>query len=110
MLLVLMVFLVNTLVTAGVLRFLGVPTIESIVTACLLAQIGEFAFLLASSARRYHMIDSDTHKTAVAVIALSLLLTPLWFGIARKLMRLSLGTSATRAFEIIPKNGPNTWI
>ena len=110
LLLVLMVFLLNTLVTAGVLRFLGVPTIESIVTGCLLAQIGEFAFLLASSARHYHMIDIDTHKTAVAVIALSLLLTPLWFGIARKLMRFSIGTSATRAFDIIPKHGPLTRI
>jgi len=66
--------------------------------------------LLASSARHYHMIDIDTHKTAVAVIALSLLLTPLWFGIARKLMRFSIGTSATRAFDIIPKHGPLTRI
>lgn len=101
--LVLLVFVLNTLVTAGILKFLGVPLVESLATACLLAQIGEFAFLLASSASRYKLIDADTRKTAVAVIALSLLFTPLWFAIARKLMKASLGSSATIAFQITPE-------
>lgn len=111
--LVLLVFLVNTMVTFGILKFLGVPLVESLATACLLAQIGEFAFLLASSAKRFRLIDGDTQKTAVAVIALSLLFTPLWFAIARKLMRASLGSSATIALQIIPdraeRNKIFTW-
>jgi len=101
--LVLMVFLLNTVLTTGILKLLGMPTVESLATACLLSQIGEFAFLLASSARRYRLIDSDTHQTAVAVIALSLLFTPLWFAIARKVMRVSLGSSATIALSITPE-------
>jgi len=104
--LVLLVFLLNTVVTAGVLKILGMPTIESLATACLLAQIGEFAFMLAASARHFHLIDLDTHRTAVCVIALSLLFTPIWFSLARKLMHASLGTSATQAFKTIAKVKP----
>lgn len=100
--LVVLVFTVNTLVTFGILKFLKVPTVESLATACLLAQIGEFAFLLASSARKYRLIDADSQKTAVAVIALSLLFTPLWFAIARRVMKASLGSSATIALQTIP--------
>jgi CPA2 family monovalent cation:H+ antiporter-2 len=103
--LVFLVFALNTAVATLVLRALGMSMVESLATACLLAQIGEFAFLLAASAQRFTLIDPDTYQTAVAVIALSLLLTPIWFGVSRKLMRASLGTSATIAFQITPKEG-----
>lgn len=103
--LVFAIFIVNTLLTAMVLRGLGVNLVESLATACLLAQIGEFAFLLAATAQGQHLIDRGIYQTTVSAIALSLLLTPIWLHAARRLMRASLGTSGTIAFQALPQNG-----
>lgn len=107
--LVIAIFLVNSLLTTVVLRLLGVPLVEALATACLLAQIGEFAFLLAATAQGQHLIDRGLYQTTVSAIALSLLLTPIWLYVARRLMRASLGTSGTIAFQALPaKSHPHT--
>lgn len=103
--LVALVFVVNTALTALVLRLFGTPLVESLATACLLAQIGEFAFLLAATAQGHHLIDRGMYQTTVSAVALSLILTPPWLHFARKLMRASLGSSGTIAFQAIATDG-----
>ncbi len=49
-----------------------------------MAQIGEFSFILAAVGLRNGALDIDTYRLALAVIALSLLLSPLWMMAARR--------------------------
>lgn len=93
--LVFLVLLVNSLLTAAILRFLGVSKITALVTGCLLAQIGEFAFLLSSTALNVKIINNEMYQTSVAVIVFSLVLTPIWFSLARRLMKRTWGESGT---------------
>lgn len=103
-LLVILVFMVNSVLTALVLRLLGMAWVEALVLGCLLAQIGEFAFLLAAFALNHRIIDGDIYQTAIAVIALSLLLSPVWLSLARRIMRQSIGRSGTMAFCAVEPN------
>jgi CPA2 family monovalent cation:H+ antiporter-2 len=101
LLLVLLVFALNTVVNAFVLRILGVDRTTATVAGCVLAQIGEFAFLLASTAHQGGIIEMEWYQTAVAVITLSLIFTPVWIVVARRLMRFSWGESGTMMFQQI---------
>jgi monovalent cation:proton antiporter-2 (CPA2) family protein len=51
-----------------------------------LAQGGEFAFALLSMAMQQHILDENTSKLLVAVVALSMAITPLLFVIYEKLI------------------------
>lgn len=51
---------------------------EAYVTGAVLAQIGEFSFILAAMGLAAHTIREDGYKYVVAIISLSLLVTPLW--------------------------------
>jgi CPA2 family monovalent cation:H+ antiporter-2 len=94
-------FVLGTLVIAGVLRLLGMDTITALVSGCLMAQVGEFSFLLAGVARKAKSIDASTHQMAVSVIVLTLIFTPFWLSVSRKIMRRSLGESGTQAFHAV---------
>lgn len=76
--LVIAVFAMNTLINAIVFRAVGRTWKHSFFVAAMLAQIGEFAFVLAAVGLQLGIIEGGTAKTAIAVIALSLLLSPLW--------------------------------
>jgi CPA2 family monovalent cation:H+ antiporter-2 len=81
MTLVAAVFIGNTAVNASVLRVLGDPWRYSIYTGAHLAQIGEFSFVLAALGVRDDLITEFSYQLTVAVIALTLLLSPTWIGI-----------------------------
>jgi len=103
--LVLVVFVVNSLVTAWVLRLMGLSRVEALVSGCVLAQIGEFSFLLASIGLNSGIIDNDMYQTGIAVISLSLMLTPIWIAVARRAMRMRWGESGTVMFRTISGDG-----
>lgn len=44
----------------------------------IMAQIGEFSFVLAASGLASRAVSPDTYRLAIAVIAISLLVSPLW--------------------------------
>jgi monovalent cation:H+ antiporter-2, CPA2 family len=48
-----------------------------------LSPVGEFSFVIASAGLTVGVLTEDGHKLAIAVIALSLLVSPLWFLSAR---------------------------
>jgi monovalent cation:H+ antiporter-2, CPA2 family len=97
--LVLLVFLLNTVINAAILRALGINRITAMITGCMLAQIGEFAFLLSASAYQSKIIDNTTYQTVIAVITLTLLLTPIWIYTARRFMKQTWGESGTQMFD-----------
>lgn len=76
--LTLAVFLGNTAINALIFRGLGDPWRYSIYAGAMLAQIGEFSFVLAAVGAKGDLISEFTYRLVIAVIALSLLLSPAW--------------------------------
>jgi len=77
-LLVVMVFLTNTFINAVILRLLGDSWRDSMYAGALLSQIGEFSFVLAAVGVQVQIISQFGYQLTIAVISLSLLLSPLW--------------------------------
>lgn len=79
------VFIGNTIINALIFRMLGDPWYYSIRAGALLAQIGEFSFLLAAVGAGSSVISEFTYRLVIATIALSLLLSPAWIALVRRL-------------------------
>ncbi|MHA1600362.1 MAG: cation:proton antiporter [Alphaproteobacteria bacterium] len=73
-----------------VIGFLGQPWPRAILAGALLAQLGEFSFVLAALGLEAAAIDDDTHRLIVAVTVLSLLGSPFWLETARRLHQAAL--------------------
>ncbi len=87
MLLLVTVTVVKTAVNVGILRLLREPWPNAFVAGVLLAQIGEFSLVVSEVAQERAIIASESGQLIVAVIAFSLLMSPLWIAIARRLIR-----------------------
>ncbi|RME87583.1 MAG: cation:proton antiporter [Zetaproteobacteria bacterium] len=81
------VFLLNSGINAIVLRFLGERWPMALLTGGLLSQIGELSFLIASKGLQEGILTEGMHQVAVAVIALTLVLSPVWYMLVRVLVR-----------------------
>lgn len=80
------VFVFNTLVIALVLRVVGRKWEHALAVGALLAQVGEFSFVLAAMGRDYGLVDYTPHKAIVATIALTMALSPLWIAFVHRLV------------------------
>jgi CPA2 family monovalent cation:H+ antiporter-2 len=85
LLLVALVVVTKTLINAGVLRLLRDPWRQSFYAGALLAQIGEFSFVLAAVGLQAGLLEAFGYQLAVAVISLSLLASPPWIRLVRAL-------------------------
>ena len=83
--LLLVITLGKTALNVGVLRLLGEPWTRAFLTGVVLGQIGEFSFVLAALGLGNGLIEQDGHRLVVTVIALSLIISPLWVDVARRL-------------------------
>ena len=79
----------------GVLHLLGEPWQRSFLAGVVLAQIGEFSFVILAAGASVGIVDSDGYRLFVALIALNLTLSPLWLNAARRLHRLALSGAPT---------------
>lgn len=75
--------LLKTVVNVYLLRRQGMDEKEAFVTGAVLAQVGEFSFILATMGLTAHTIDVPGYKFVVAIISLSLLATPFWLYLVR---------------------------
>ena len=75
----------KTALNTAVLRFLGEPWPRAFECSLILAQIGEFSFVLGAVAIDRGLIDTDLHRFIVSVTALSLFCSPFWVASARRL-------------------------
>jgi len=80
-----MVTVFKTVLNVGIVRALGQPWPVAVVSGIVLAQIGEFSFLLAGVGVGTGVIPPETSRLVVAVAVLSLLMSPLWTITARRL-------------------------
>lgn len=81
----LLVYVVNTLITVGILRFIHISWKESLLAGALLAQVGEFSYLLVAFGLSSNIITSFSYQVTIAVITLSLLFSPLWIVAIKRL-------------------------
>ncbi len=86
-LLVVAVFITNTVINASIFRLFGGHIRESIYAGAMLSQIGEFSFVIGATAFHSGVITDYAYKMIVAVISVSLLLSPLWIKLAEKTRR-----------------------
>jgi len=85
-LLVLAVFVTNMAINALILKGLGNCWGDSIYAGALLAQIGEFAFVLAAVGMHAGVIVEASYQLIIAVISLTLLLSPAWVTLTRYML------------------------
>ena len=68
----------------AILHLVGEPWERAFPAGLIMAQIGEFSFVLATVGFANGMVDEDGYRLAIAVIAMSLLVSPLWMGSVRR--------------------------
>jgi len=82
------VTVLKTVMNVMVLRLLREPWPRAWIVGVSIGQIGEFSFVLVAAAVGSGLILDDNGRIAVSVIALSLMLSPLWLIFSRRLERL----------------------
>ena len=88
MVLLVIVTLFKTAFNVVVLRLLGQPWQRASLAGVLLGQVGEFSFVLAAIALTTGLIEESESRLVIAIVALSLIISPLWYETARRLQRL----------------------
>jgi CPA2 family monovalent cation:H+ antiporter-2 len=84
------IVIAKTVLNVGVLRLAGEPWTHAAITGILLAQIGEFSFVLGEFGIDRGIIAPGEGNLIVAVTALSLVISPLWLLTARRLLRIGI--------------------
>lgn len=78
LLMLIVIMVMKTYITIKTLRVLGLSRRNAIVMGATLGQIGEFSFILAGLGLATGTIMDTGYKYIISIIALSLVLTPLW--------------------------------
>lgn len=86
-LLTLAVLFGNTLINAATFRVLGERWRYALFAGAVLAQIGEFSFVLADVGLQSKLLTVFEYQLTVAVIALSLMLSPPWIGATERVQQ-----------------------
>lgn len=85
LLLVGLVFILNTAVNTSMMRTLGEPWRASLLGGAMLAQVGEFSFVILSVGGQSGVVSEFTYQTILALITLTLILSPAWIALFKKL-------------------------
>ena len=91
LLLLLIVTLGKSAMNVAIMRALGEPWPRAWLGGVVLGQIGEFSFVLVALGLSVSAITDDGYRMFVAVIALSLVISPFWLDSARRLQRIASG-------------------
>lgn len=87
--LILTTFLTNSFINAGILKTLGEDWNVSLYGGSLLSQIGEFSFVVASVGYQMNIIEKMSYQLTIAVISLSLLLSPMWIALTKHITNMA---------------------
>jgi CPA2 family monovalent cation:H+ antiporter-2 len=80
--------LTNTFINAGILRVLRNDWRTSLYSGAMLAQIGEFSFILVSVGLQATLVTQFGYQMTIAVISLSLMFSPIWISGMKKLTKI----------------------
>ena len=89
-LIVLFVAVLKTALNVVFIRVMGQPWPRAFLSGAVLAQLGEFSFVLAALGLSTGAIDDASHRLIVAVTVLSLLASSFWLETARRLHGVAL--------------------
>lgn len=78
------VLVAKSVLNVAILRLVGEPWERAFPAGLIMAQIGEFSFVLATVGFSKGVIDWDGYRLAMAVIAMSLLISPVWMASLRR--------------------------
>ena len=78
----------------------GEPFDTAVQSSLFLSPVGEFSFVIASAGMAVGALSPAGHKLAIAVIAMSLLASPIWFLLARVMHRIVLGHAKVLGFDL----------
>lgn len=95
--LILLVLLTNTFINGLILKLLGESWPISIYGGSLLSQIGEFSFIIASVGYQMKIIQAPTYKLTITIIALTLLISPLWISLIKLFFKLNIKNTGAPA-------------
>jgi CPA2 family monovalent cation:H+ antiporter-2 len=87
--LVLLVFLLNNSINSITLRIFCKDWRISLYSGALLSQVGEFSFIIGFTGYQSGIIGVYTYQLTLSIIALSLLLSPFWIGLIRRITKIS---------------------
>ncbi len=88
--LVFLVLLTNNIINMGVFRLFKSPTCTSIYGGALLAQIGEFSFIIGATAHINGIINDSEYQVIISAITLSLFVSPLWISLIHRIFKKQL--------------------
>lgn len=88
----------------GLARFFKLPLSQSLLFACALAQGGEFAFVLFSFATQNNVLTPAVSEPLVAVVAMTMVLTPLMMIIYDKFVQARTTAATEREADEIDDN------
>ena len=91
-----LVTLGKTAMNVGILRLLKEPWPRAWLGGVALGQIGEFSFVLVALGLSTNAIDEEGYRLFVAVIALSLIISPVWLDSARRIQGLAASVDTLR--------------
>lgn len=78
-------FILNTFINMLALKGTGISRKESFYGGAVLSQVGEFSFVIAAVGLNLKIITGDGYQLSITVISLSLIISPLWISIVKKL-------------------------
>jgi CPA2 family monovalent cation:H+ antiporter-2 len=84
-LLVLVVMVLKTVVNYAILRFYKLSRRHAIFIGASLGQVGEFSFALAGLGLSVGAIENEVYKMVIVIVAMSLIATPGWLYVMRRL-------------------------
>jgi len=101
--LLLIVTVLKTALNIGILHLLREPWPHAFIAGVMLAQIGEFSFILSGIGLDRGLLSANDSRLIVSVTAFSLLFSPLWQVAARRLLRIILlsVTSFEGTFDLL---------
>ena len=76
--------LVKTVLNVYVIRRVGLGWSVALPAGLAMAQIGEFSFILAAVGMQNRVLDEDAYRLAIAVISMSLVISPIWMTTVRR--------------------------
>lgn len=75
----------KTIVNVGILHLLGEPWRRAFHAGVVMGQMGEFSFIIVAGGVTAKIITPEGYDLMISVIALSLLISPMWLAVARRL-------------------------
>jgi CPA2 family monovalent cation:H+ antiporter-2 len=97
------VTILKTVINVAILHFLGEPWDRSFHSGVVMGQLGEFSFVIVALGLTVGALGKADYRLMISVIALSLLISPMWLAIARHLHDMAV----KKLVRNIPHAGPD---